>query len=75
VARADECFQRALKLAAQQQALAWELRAATSLARLRLDRGGRYEARSILVAVHDRFNEGFGSADLMAARDLLREMN
>jgi predicted ATPase/DNA-binding winged helix-turn-helix (wHTH) protein len=75
VARADECFQRALELAAQQQALAWELRAATSLARLRLDRGGRYEARSILVAVHDRFNEGFGSADLMAARDLLREMN
>ena len=75
VAKAEEGFQRALELAAQQQALAWELRAATSLARLRLESGRGDEARCILVPIYDRFTEGAGSADLVAARDLLREMN
>jgi predicted ATPase len=54
-AEAEQCFQSALDLAAHQRALAWELRAATNLARLRLDRGHRDEARKVLDPVYDRF--------------------
>jgi predicted ATPase len=54
-AEAEQCFQSALDLAAHQRALAWELRAATNLARLRLDRGHRDEARKVPYPVYDRF--------------------
>jgi predicted ATPase/DNA-binding winged helix-turn-helix (wHTH) protein len=74
-AGAEACFQSALDLAARQQALAWELRSATSLARLRLDQGSRGEVRRVLVPVYDRFTEGFDSADLVAARDLLHKLD
>jgi predicted ATPase len=73
-AEAEQCFQSALDLAAHQRALAWELRAAMNLARLRLDRGHRDEARRVLASVYDRFTEGFGTADMVAARSLLREL-
>jgi len=73
--QATRCFTKALELARFRGAKLWELRAAMSLARLRLESGRRDEARCILVPVYDRFTEGAGSADLVAARDLLREMN
>ena len=72
---AEGCFRSALDLAARQQALAWELRSAMSLARLQLDRGSRDEARRVLVPVYDRFTEGFDGPDLVAARGLLRELD
>jgi predicted ATPase/DNA-binding winged helix-turn-helix (wHTH) protein len=72
---AEGCFRSALDLAARQQALAWELRSAMSLARLQLDRNSRDEARRVLVPVYDRFIEGFDSPDMVAARVLLREMD
>jgi predicted ATPase len=71
---AEECFLNALDLAARQQALAWELRTATSLARLRSGQGRHDQARAVLAPIYDRFSEGFDSADLTAARGLLREL-
>jgi predicted ATPase len=65
--------QAALDLAHKQGALSWELRAATSLARLQRDRGRQREAREILSAVYGRFTEGFATADLIAAKQLLDE--
>jgi predicted ATPase len=53
--------------------LSWELRAATSLARLLRDRIG--EARDLLAPIYERFTEGFGTADLQAAKQLLDELN
>jgi predicted ATPase/DNA-binding winged helix-turn-helix (wHTH) protein len=72
---AEACFQGALDLAAQQGALAWQLRAAASLARLRRGLGRRDEARSVLAPVFGRLTEGFESADASAARQLLRELD
>jgi predicted ATPase len=57
--------------ARRQQALSWELRTATSLARLRRDQGEAGKARELLAPVLGRFTEGFGTADLVAARELL----
>ena len=71
VADAEKCFQRALEVARRQDALFWELRAATSLARLWHGRRRTSQARRLLSAVYRRFTEGFGTADLVAAKALL----
>jgi predicted ATPase/DNA-binding winged helix-turn-helix (wHTH) protein len=70
---AEEHLVRALELARQQQALAWELRTATSLARLRRNQGRPAEARNQLGSVIERFSEGFDTADLKVARLLMNE--
>ena len=61
-------------LARRQGALSWELRTAMSLARLQRDQGCRREALDLLTSVHGRFTEGFGTADLQAAKLLLDEL-
>jgi hypothetical protein len=68
---AEEHFLQAFEWAHRQGALSWELRAATSLARLwhQQDRGA--DARAFLAAVYERFTEGFETADLKAAKALL----
>ncbi len=71
VDEAETCFRRALHWAARQSALSWELRAAMSLARLRVRQARFDDARQVLVPVYNRFSEGFATADLKSARDLL----
>jgi hypothetical protein len=44
-----------------------------SLVRLRRGRAGGAEARAILASVLARFSEGFGTADLVAAKRLLAD--
>ncbi len=67
----EDHFKRALDWARRQGALSWELRAATSLARLWRDQNRPKAAREILAPVYDRFTEGFETTDLKAARLLL----
>jgi len=55
-------------------AKAWELRAATSLARLWRDQRKRAEAHGLLAPVHGRFTEGFDTQDLKEAKALLDEL-
>ncbi len=57
--------------APQQQAMSWELRAATSLARLWQQQGKRDEARDLLGPIYGWFTEGFDTADLQEAQALL----
>jgi class 3 adenylate cyclase/predicted ATPase len=71
---AEELFRKALKIAEQQEAKLWQLRAAVSLARLRRDQGRRTEARDLLGPVYDWFTEGFGTPDLKEAKALLEEL-
>lgn len=70
-AQAEAAFQEGIDWARRQGALSWELRAAISLARLLRNRGRHDEAAVILRPVYDRFTEGFGTADLRAAEELL----
>jgi predicted ATPase len=72
-AEADACFQHALDIARQQNAKSWELRAATSLARLWPQQGKRQEAHDLLAPVYNWFTEGFDTADLKDAKTLLDE--
>jgi predicted ATPase/DNA-binding winged helix-turn-helix (wHTH) protein len=73
--KAEILFQQALDEARHQDALSWELRAAMSLSRLLRDQGRRADAVACLQPVHDRFTEGFGTADLIAAKHLLNELS
>jgi class 3 adenylate cyclase/predicted ATPase len=73
-AKAEAYFERALAVAREQQAKSWELRAATSLARLWRDQGKRNEARDLLAPIYGWFTEGFDTLDLKQAKTLLDEL-
>ena len=70
-AMAEDYFRQALDGARPQGALSWELRAATSLARLLRDQDRAIDALALLQPVYGRFTEGFETADLKAAKSLL----
>jgi predicted ATPase len=73
-AKAQAHFERAIAIARAQKAKSWELRAATSLARLWRDHGKRQQARDLLAPVYGWFTEGFDTADLKEAKALLDEL-
>jgi hypothetical protein len=71
---AQTSYREAIVIAQQQSAKLWELRAATSLARLWRDRGKRIEARDLLAPVYGWFTEGFGTSVLQEAKALLDQL-
>jgi predicted ATPase len=73
--KAQAYFERALSVARAQQAKSWELRAATSMARLWRDQGKRQQAREILAPIYGWFSEGFDTLDLKEAKALLHELH
>jgi len=68
---AESCFHQAIAIAQNQQAKSFELRTATSLARLWQSQGKRQEAHDLLAPVYGWFTEGFDTADLKDAKALL----
>jgi predicted ATPase len=70
-AKAEMFFDRALGVAREQRAKSWELRAATSMARLWHGQGKRQQARDLLAPVYGWFTEGFDTLDLKEAKALL----
>jgi predicted ATPase/DNA-binding winged helix-turn-helix (wHTH) protein len=72
---ASALFRQSLAVAQEQGALSWELRTATSLARLLRSQDRPADAIACLQPVYDRFTEGFGTADLIAAKQLLDKLS
>jgi class 3 adenylate cyclase/tetratricopeptide (TPR) repeat protein len=72
---AEKCFRRALRIAKEQSARFFELRAAKNLASLLRDTGRREEARSILTEIYQAFTEGFETSDLKEAKVLLSQLD
>ncbi len=72
--RAEVSYRRAIERARSQEAKSWELRAATSLARLWRGQGKPAEARALLAPVYSWFTEGFDTLDLKEAKTLLVEL-
>jgi class 3 adenylate cyclase/tetratricopeptide (TPR) repeat protein len=73
-AEAESLLDQALRTARSQQARSLELRAATDLARLWMNKGKRAEALDILGSIYGRFTEGFDTRDLENANTLLAEL-
>jgi predicted ATPase/DNA-binding winged helix-turn-helix (wHTH) protein len=74
ISEAEDCLHEAIEVARQQGALSWELRAALSLTRLRMRQNHIEAARKTLAAVYERFTEGFETADLRSAREVLEAL-
>ena len=70
----EACFQKAIEIAKAQSAKSWELRAATSLARLWQQQGRQTEAYELLSEIYNWFTEGFDTKDLQEAKALLEEL-
>ena len=73
-AAAEDSFRLALTVAQQQSAKFWELRAATSLARLWRDQGKRRQAHDLLAPIYGWFTEGFDTPVLKEAKLLLEQL-
>jgi len=73
--KVEDCFREAIDWAHRQGALSWELRAATSLARLLRDQRRGAEAIAIIKPVYNRFTEGFGTTDLANAKALIDDLD
>jgi tetratricopeptide (TPR) repeat protein len=71
---AETAIERALQVARAQDAKVLELRAATSLARLRMRRQQFQKAHEILAPVYNWFTEGFDTPDLFDAREVLSRL-
>jgi len=71
---AMNCLIEALAVARAQSALAWELRSTMVLARLLSEDGQRDKAHHTLALVYDRFTEGFETAELRIARQLMEDL-
>ena len=73
-AQVERCYEQAITIAQQQSAKSLELRAIMSLARLWQQQGNVRKAHSRLSRIYSWFTEGFQTADLQAARNLLVEL-
>jgi predicted ATPase/DNA-binding winged helix-turn-helix (wHTH) protein len=71
---AINCLTEALAVAKSQSALALELKSTIALTRLLAEGGQRDQARHDLALVYGRFTEGFETADLRSARQLMKDL-
>ncbi|MGA8758372.1 MAG: winged helix-turn-helix domain-containing protein [Stellaceae bacterium] len=68
---AERCFIQSLDWGRRQGALSWQLRTALDLAALWTTEGPSRRARATLEPIFQKFAEGFDTADLKAAENLL----
>jgi predicted ATPase len=73
-AEVELCFERAFAVAQKQNARTYQLRAATSLARLWLHQGKHDEARNLLAPIYSWFTEGLDTPILREARTVLEQI-
>lgn len=69
--QAENCLRESLELSRRQGTRAWELRAASDLAKFLAGHGQTENARALLQPIYAGFSEGFETADLKAAEALL----
>jgi predicted ATPase len=70
----EAMFQRSLDCARQQRALSLELRTAASFGQFRRKRGTGKEALAMVSSVYSRFDEGFSTAGVLAAKSLMSDL-
>ena len=71
---AVSCFEKALSVAEKQQALSYQLAAATDLSQCLIKLDQSSQANEILSKIHDRFTEGFETLLLRKAQRLLTDL-
>ena len=71
VANVEFALTQALKVARTQEAMSWELRAATALAGLWFEQGDSGKAKGLLVPICAFFAEGLDAPEMTEAKALL----
>lgn len=71
---AEDSFRTAIDVARGQGSRSLELRATVSLGRIWQKQGKKEEAHRVLSDIYNWFTEGFDTADLKEAHDLLQEL-
>jgi predicted ATPase/DNA-binding winged helix-turn-helix (wHTH) protein len=71
---AEKDLRKAVDLAGSQRARSWQLRAATSLAKVLAGEGRLSESRELLLPIFDWFTEGFATRDLTAAKAVVAKL-
>lgn len=71
---AEAAYLDSLRVARRQEAHGWELRTATSLARLWRSQGKSEQAHDLLAPIYNWFTEGFDTKDLREAEALLKQL-
>jgi predicted ATPase len=71
ISEAETLYLQALDIAQEQAVTMLELRAAISLCRLWRNTGKVEQGRRLLSTVYQKFSEGFTTADLIEAKDIL----
>jgi predicted ATPase/DNA-binding winged helix-turn-helix (wHTH) protein len=74
VCAAEVLFEESLDCARRQAALSWELRTTISFSRLLSGQGRGKQAHGVLSSAYGRFTEGYGTADLLVAKELLQQI-
>jgi predicted ATPase len=74
LSEAETAIEKGIEVARRQNAKSWELRSALSLARLRRQQGRPQEAAALLAPIYAWFTEGFDTADLKEAKELLDKL-
>jgi DNA-binding SARP family transcriptional activator/predicted ATPase len=69
--QAESWYRHAIEIAQNQAAKSWELRATVSLCRLWQQQGKTSQAKDLLGEIYAWFNEGFETADLLEAQQLI----
>jgi predicted ATPase len=69
----EAALSKAVTVARDQGARSFELRAATTLARLWAEQGERQKARDFLAPIYGWFTDGCATPDLIQARELMDE--
>jgi predicted ATPase len=75
VEAAEQHYRKAIEVARSQSAKGFELRAATTLARMWRQQDRCREARALPAPIYEWFTEGLGTRDLVEARALLEELD
>jgi class 3 adenylate cyclase len=71
---AEASYHLSLEWARVQQARSWELRTATSTAKMLHQQGRAAEGRALLIPVYEWFTEGFATRDLAHAREVIEAL-
>ena len=74
VAEAEGVLIESLELARQNKAKLWELRSAIALAKLWAEKKEKQKAHDLLRPIYDWYTEGFDTADLKKADELLNQL-
>ena len=71
----EDCFNKSIKIAREQESRSFELRSAMSMAKVWKSQGKVAEGLELVSSIYNWFQEGFETRDLMEAKHLIETLS